>query len=164
MSDRSSKPDAPTEAQVKRMQTIWQAVSECFHFIETDDQAKAKGLTHEEHGRRHALFAWAFMVGMEYTATYPNRAIRLIRDKRLGGDTETNLVDPIAEALLELFPKAKVDKDAVLKLRDGYGSREADVLSIKPVFNEQGQLQWEDTDRHPFDWEYELEDWHDSSE
>ena len=164
MSNRSNPAPEPTEAQKQRMQNIWQAMSECFHFIETDEQASMKGLSKEEHARRHAVWAWGVMVGMEYTATYPKRALKMIQDKKLGGDSETILVDAMAEALLPLFPSPKPNQNKVLELRDSYTELPANVLGIKPVFTADGKLYWEETDTHPFDWEFELETWEDSSE
>ena len=164
MSDRSKESTPPTPQADARVKEIWQALSDSFHVIEDDELAQARGITKEEHARRHYLFAWAFMIGMEYTATHPRRATRLIRDKAAGKDDEVIFVDQISEAILYLFPQAKLDPNRILAMKEGYGQTSGEVVKVKPVFDDRGMLSWEETDSFPFDWEYELETWEDSSE
>lgn len=166
MRHRSEDSNKPTPAAEARLQNIWQIVAECFHFIENDDQARAKGLTQEEHQRRHALFAWAFFTGMEYAIAHPNRAVRLAKDKLNANDQEAKLVDAIAEVVAEhLFPKPKVDVNKVLAMKEGYSQTPADTQQVRPAFDGQGRLTWVQTEGEaPFPWEYELETWEGSSE
>lgn len=165
MSRRSEPNKEPTDGQVARVKEIWQRVAESFHAIEDDEQAIAKGLTQEEHARRHGLFAWAFLIGMEYALTHPNRAARMYRAKLAAGDQEDKPVDIIAEHLLHLFPRQD-NPNLILGLKEVYETQSAtDALPIKPEFDERGRLVWADTHGEaPFPWAWELESWEDSSE
>lgn len=162
MSRKSDSPE-PTESAKQRQYEIWHRLSEAFHIIETDRQAQYKGISPEEHERRHWLFCWAFFIGMEYMATNPQRGARIILDKRRAQDGEAKYVDAIAEHLLSLFPEPQVAKDWPLQLAERM-KEPVDTEPVAPAFDDKGRLVWETVDGWPFPWENELEDWSGSTE
>ena len=111
------------------------------------------GMTEERYVSHINLFAQAFLWGLEYAHTYPERAQAIIKDKFVGGDNDAKYVDLMASHILRLFedPEPDIDFEQLAVIARDYGDEKVTPTGVRPVFDKDGHLSWEDTNgKQPF--------------
>lgn len=108
-----------------RAKQIYNTLAGLLHlYIGDDDYDTNRGISPEEHARRHFVFFAGFVAALDYMYEYPHTAVKLYKEYKqlLAPEDQTSTTDEAMSSINEeLFPSQPVDPiDKLAKLAKEY--------------------------------------------